>query len=81
MTITFPSVAKNYIISLAFFFIILSNFFIFWRVPSVLYFGPGRVGLKRLKLCLGALVVESNAILLHSVVVGHFWDNTTTTFE
>ena len=63
------------------FFIILSNFFIFWRVPSVLYFGPGRVGLKRLKLCLGALVVESNAILLHSVVVGHFWDNTTTTFE
>ena len=32
----------------------------------------GRVGLKCLKLCLGSLVVESSAILLHSVV-GHFY--------
>ena len=39
---------------------------------SARYILEGRVGLKCLKLCLGSLVVESSAILLHSVV-GHFY--------
>ena len=39
---------------------------------SARYILERRVGLKCLKLCLGSLVVESSAILLHSVV-GHFY--------